>query len=509
MNSPQANALRYQEHDPYALRLPTELLIAIVDQVEADEDLLTLAITSRQLHALSLHRYFTNYDFDPNSTEIEIHSFNESRYVLRALALSLDVVGRSIERLSYDCGYSQDPEQMTREVQLLTEYISKLASVRRASLRIALNSNGNVKKRRDAYIVLLNTILEKRCSDIRVLASQFAPTTYESKDMPRHTKPREWVKDYWPVHHNPPRTQHLTSCLIQSFPRFLRPFYSHTLSINSTCITELTFKNVFGGGADWSTMLAHLRFPRLHRLTVTYGVIPRDPFIKFLTKHPNILSYFEYHHIRYEPHPKNPVRRVALETIFKDSLETLTTSSEHINNFFPSFAVFSHLTDITINIEEHISIFSSLEGALTQLAACVNKITLTLAISGTGLGFSSWFMKVFAPETWTSASARPETKLHCVETLIMDNGNWGFAGALILTHLPRWIVLFPELRALTLRSSQRSYIPVQNFSNDDNDGSEGGRRPGDITAVLKDTCPGLYVECITREFSSRVFTFDQ
>ncbi|KAF8157585.1 hypothetical protein BJ912DRAFT_388996 [Pholiota molesta] len=482
-------------NDRHTQQLPTELLIAIVDHVDDDEDLLTLAVTSRRFHALSLNHYFRRYDFDPYSKEIEIDIAYGSHKILGGLSIFLDLVGASVERLSYDCGYCQDEVRMAKEVHLLTNYISKLSSVKRATLRLAMYGAGAASERRNVNIILLNTILGKCCSDVRVITSQLSSVNEEVKNMPAYSKPADWLKDYWPPRHDPPRNQELKSCYIQTFPRLLRPFYFHTLGTNSASITDLAFKNIFGGGADWATMLAHLHFPRLRRFTVIYGVIQRDPFIKFLAKHPGTLTTFEYHHIRYEPRPKHPARSTALEPVFRAALDTLTTSPEHITNFLPSLACMARLAAVTISIEELVSSFSALEGALRHLAACARRITLTLAIVRTGLGLGAWFATILAARGGFADAARPERRLRCVETLVVDNGDWGFADGTMDVCLPRWVALFPELRALTLRGGRQAYKHLALVDVDDSGG------PPDLVALVKEACPGLYVEYTPRDLA--------
>ncbi|KAF8959954.1 hypothetical protein BDZ97DRAFT_1835760 [Flammula alnicola] len=475
--------------------LPTELLLTIVDLVESDEDLLALATASRRFHNLSLHRYFSKHDFDPYSKELRLSSIYGSLNNLAGLAIFLDLVGASVEHLSYDfqVGYTE-VQQLVKEVRLLTQYVAKLSSINRVSLRLASFASGDPKESREANILLLTTILARSCRDIRITASQL--TSFDDagpKHMPPSSKPADWLKNYWPGQRPPPTngSKHLKSCFVHTFPRFLRPFYFHMLRTNASVLTDLAFRNIFGGGTDWATMLAHLHFPHLRRLTIIYGVIPRDPLIKFLTKHPGTLTAFQYHHIRYEPPPKHPVRTSVLGPVFHDRLETLTTSSEHILNFLPPFSCMPKLKNVVIQVEELLNNFIPLEGALQRLAACVNKITLTLEVTRTGLGFGVWFSNIFRGNL-LNAATRPESLLRCVETLVMDNGDWGFMDNHILARLPRWLGLFPELRALTLRGGGPGHKQLSPF--DDHSLSASA-----LIKTLREACPGLYVEFCARE----------
>ncbi|PPR06761.1 hypothetical protein CVT26_003912 [Gymnopilus dilepis] len=464
--------------------LPTEILIFIVDQVEDDEDLLSLAVTCRQFHGLSLTAYFARDQFDPTSVNVALTPYEGSFRNLAGLALSLDVVGTSIDHLSYDFGYLNKTEQLIKELRLLTRYVSKLSSINRATLRVASYYNSATSDEwKRTTIALLNVILEKSCTDINIRTSQLS-NFYEDPKLLRVSKPSDWLKNYWPVGIRPRarETQYLKVCRIQTFPTFLRPFYYHTLQYNSAVLTDLSFRNIFGGGADWGLMMQSLIFPRLTRLTVMYGVIPRDPFVKFLAKHQNIRE-FTYHHIRYDPRPKRPAR---IESSIFDQLHTLTTTPEHMLNFLPAMSKMPVLTNVVIMIEELVTNFSPLEGALRCLAACTNKITLTLEVTRTGLGFRAWLDIIV--RNGLNPSRRPEPHLHCVQTLVMDNADWGFGDEIIALRLPAWLRLFPDLKALTLVDGGSSGRMGRLVAEDSDSETPT------LLDSLKDACPGLYIE---------------
>ena len=468
---------------------PTELLLLIIDKIERDEDLLLLATASRLLHDLCLKEYFTRIEFDPTSKDLQLNSQNGTLKNLAGLAIALDVVGASLDYLSYDFGYINHQAQLVQEVRLLVQFVRKLSSIDRVSLRLATHyeSSGNPTEWRGRSIILLRDVLQKNCKNIHITTSQLSSFSEEPKSL-RSPRPGDWLKGYWPDGVQPltNRSKCLQICSIQTFPTFLRPFYYHTLEFNASILTVLAFKNLFGSGNDWAVMMTNLHFPRLTRLAVNYGVIPRDPMIKFLVKHTSIAD-FEYHHIRYEPRPKHPARMNKTSAL--ERLHTLTTSPEHILNFLPPLGKMSVLTNITIIIQELVTNFSSLDGALRCLTSCVNKITLSLEITRTGLGFGAWLDTIV--RNGLNSSGRPESQLGCVETLVMDNGDWGFTDEQILTRLPTWLRLFPALRVLTLKHGGTSPRPMSSFE-------ESG-----VINALKDACPGVYIEWQNRVPASR------
>ncbi|KAH9485752.1 hypothetical protein JR316_0002667 [Psilocybe cubensis] len=466
--------------------LPLELVLAIIDRVEDDEDLLLLARASRLLNQFSLAAFFARNDFDPAPRSLLLGTSDGSMKHLTGLVASLRTNGASLEHLSYDFGFINHTNHLIREVRLLRQFVSKLSTVDRVTLRLATYFTGDPNQWRSESIVLLRTVLQKSCKNIHITTSQLS-SFYEEPKTLRSPKPSEWLNNYWPEEVAPflKESGHLKTCFIQTFPTFLRPFYYHTLKCNASTLTDLSFKNIFGGGSDWATMIANIHFPRLTRLAIIYGVIPRQPLVKFLTKHPNIQE-LEYHRIRYDPVPKHPAR---LSSAVFEHLRSLVTTPEHILNFFPSMEKMVALTNLSIKIEEKVTSFSALEGALKCLAGCVNKITLTLEVTRTGLGFGVWLNTIM--RTGLNSSGRPECRLQCVETLVMDNGDWGFTDDLILSRLPSWIRLFPALRVLTLKK-EASYSALRSHSQSTLDGADSD---SDSTLDrLKDACPGIYIE---------------
>lgn len=466
--------------------LPLELVLAIIDRIEDDEDLLLLAGASRLFNELSVATYFARNGFNPAPRNLLLGTSDESMKHLAGLAVSLGTCGAPLEHLSYDFGFINHTDHLIREVRLLRQYVTKLSTVDRVSLRLATYFTGDPNQWRSESIILLRTVLQKSCRNIHITTSQLS-SFYEEPKTLRSPKPSDWLNNYWPdaVEPSTKESNHLRTCYIQTFPTFLRPFYYHTLKCNAATLTDLSFKNIFGGGSDWATMMTNIHFPRLTRLAIVYGVIPRQPLVKFITKHPNIQE-LEYHHIRYDPVPKHPTR--LNHTVFED-LRSLVTTPEHILNFLPAMAKMLALRNITIKIEEKVTSFSALEGALKCLAACVNKITLTLEVTRTGLGFGVWLNTIM--RTGINSSGRPESRLECVETLVMDNGDWGFTDDVTLARLPSWIKLFPALRVLTLKG-EASPAGLRSLTQLALDGADSAS--DSILDTLKDACPGIYIE---------------
>ncbi|KAF8161488.1 hypothetical protein B0H34DRAFT_701156 [Crassisporium funariophilum] len=434
--------------------LPPEILLVITQELETDKDLLVLATTCQQFNYLSLQTFFLKHKFDPHSKSVHLQSLDGSLYKLPGLAISLSLWGTSLEHLYYDFGYVYSPRRLISGMRLLTQYVSKLSTVDCATLRLTAPPLMDSAEWTEASITLLDTILEKFCKNLHITTSQpkssqsfqqYAEATLDPWTTSLTTKKSNLLRSIR-ARQSGKATQHLKVCSIQTFPPFLRPFYLQLLRSNALALTDLYFKYIFRGGTDWATLITNIRLPSLKRFTVEFGVISREALVKFLSKHPHITS-FKYHHIKYQPLTKNAPR---LKNGIFDHLEKLITSPEHILNFFPSMDRMPALITVVIVIEEHIPDFSAVEGALRCLALCVNRIELSLQIVRTGLGFEAWLEAIARQGPGLSSNTRPERSLHCVERLIIDNGNWGFTENL-LARLPSWMGLFPALRHLTLR----------------------------------------------------------
>ena len=463
--------------------LPTEILISIMDQVELDEDLLVLAATSRLFHHLSLRSYFSRHNFDPTSKTLLLNSYEGSFKIISALAISLDRRDTSIDSLVYDLGqeFHNRPDELVQEVRLLTQYVGRISTVGSVFIRLATYFPDQPKRWKKASLLLLGTILSKSCRDIQIVTSSISPHYETPPKLP------DWTKTYW--QRTRPAGGHLKIFSIQTFPRFLRQFYLHTLRANRSILRSLSFTRIFGGGDEWATMLANLHFPRLVKLHISFVVFPRDLLVKFLTQHPT-LAEFEYHHIRYKPPPKYPAR-------FKkgafERLHTLTVSPEHLLTFLPPLSQMPLLTEVTIKIDEMgPSSFVPLDQSLRRLAACTNKITLSLEINRTGVGFGAWFHAVF--RNGLNPTERPERLLHCVETLVMNNADWGFTDNVLAAQLPVWLRLFPAVRTLTLKCGGPQFRNMLTLE-------ENGGSSASFVENLREACPEIYIEWLQSDSS--------
>ncbi|CAA7260392.1 unnamed protein product [Cyclocybe aegerita] len=461
--------------------LPPELLILIIERVDSDGDLLRLAGASRQLHSISIEALFARHKVVPLDKDLRL-SFSTPEAaiaVLSALATSLDVVGASLDSLSYDCGWVFEPKRLLKELHLLTRYVSKLSSMNQVTLRLAAPLEGWPSQWKDRTVALLEAILSKSCRRIRIDSSQMS--SFPDQDILSPwmtaiaTKQSEWTKWYLPpTVQRDSTTSDLHTCAVLTFPPFLRQFYLDTLKYNSDSLTDLTFKNIFGGGTDWDTLISNVSFPALQRLSVIYAVISRDVMVKFLIKHPTITS-FEYHHIRYRTTPMKPVRNTLCENLTK-----LTTTPEHILNFFPPPTKLYQLENLTIKVDQLARpLFQPLEDSFRRLAPFGGTIQLSLEISRPGLGFGVWFDTIPRLGASFDPSARPETQLRCVKKLVVDNGNWGFAKN-FLRGLPAWLGLFPELTEVVLIQNGLRYVS-----------SELDPLEEELLVKLARACPGL------------------
>ena len=484
---------------------PTEIFISIIDHVESIDELLVLARVSHGFNEIALNALFERYGVDPHgeSISLTLPVAGANLVLLEAFSLSLGVVGNTPEELNYDCGFTNVPQLLIRELRLLTRYIIKLTSVNRVSLRISSPPWLKNPEWNSASTDLLLAVLEKGCEEIHITTTQLSSVhPHENSLSPAaaasgsiSVTPSDWMKKYLPIsaddmHQHRMLTStaneisicHLQRCTIQTFPHFLRPFYFISLRANAQLLTHISFKNIFGGDADFAVLLNSLYLPHLTHFGLKYGVVRRDAIALFILSHPHILS-LEYHHLRY---PSSNLVPRPLPGSACGQLTSLTTSPEHILKLLPPASDMPFLKKITIKVENHnIVRFQALEEALWHLSSCVGPLSLTLQVTVLGLGFGVWLDGIFTDQISLDPSTRPEARLRGVRSLTLDNGGWALSDQ-FLSRIPAWASLFPDLTELTVRSESgetksRTRIQV----------SEEVFLSGTFSEKLKVKCPRL------------------
>ncbi|KAF9479068.1 hypothetical protein BDN70DRAFT_895200 [Pholiota conissans] len=429
--------------------LPTELLTEIIELVEYEEDLYALATTSRRLNTLASKRLLKTQGFGPYSKEIWI-DYDDDQTIFQALSVFLDAAGTSLEYFSYDCRWSLLKKEKRAQIPRLTQYLSRLLSIRRAHFKFSslgltpymfdLDIDLPPNETSHACITFLHTILGKSCREIHI-STESCPSSEDGENMPPGSTPRDWLVDFWPPNHSPPKTQHLETCSIESFPKSLRPLYYHTLLVNGSFITSLSFCRVKPreGGEDLTTMLNELYFPHLRHLSLTTLTVPCDGIMRFLSGHPGTLSTFEYYAVEYTLRPVDPIQSDILEPIFC-TLQTLTTSPEYVIDLLPSFASMTGLRNVVIRSGEryHTSTLPGLIELLRRIALCVNKITLTLKFVSSGSVHFKHLLRSFDENHGDNIEILKN--LHCIDTRDRQRA-LGFHERLYTRSLPKVVAV--------------------------------------------------------------------
>ena len=439
--------------------LPSELLLAIFGEVESDNDLLSLAATSRRFNHLSLQVFFINHNFDPNSKTIKLTGAHcETLKKISALAMSLALRGTSLDHLTFDFGCIHDSGLLLYKIRILTRYIMNLSTIDRVTLHIFTPAFPIVTRWKRACLTFLETVIRKSCSNLHVETTRCLVVRQpDDEDIlslyhvppPTSKKPR-WFGILWGRHSkvhvisNPKTgTKHLKECFIQSFPPFLRPFYFRVLKANASVLTDLSFKRISSplGAIDLGFLITNLHLPVLKRFAISFGVIPRHAIVEFLSKHSHITS-FEYHHIDYSYDPRSTLYRLD-DGLYH--LKELTTTPDHIITLLPPLDLMPSLTSITLEDEESY-MDCPFSGAIRSLSSYSKKIKLTIVIPFTDLTVTASLVRFIRPSSSLSGFL-----LHCVESLCLRQNDWGLSET-ILDQLLVLLGLFPELKQLILHS---------------------------------------------------------
>ena len=420
---------------------------------------MTLAATSRQFNYLSLQVFFSNHNFDPTNSKLIIAPEN-SNYVgflhkITALAMSLALQRTSVEDLLVGVGYIRSPELVLHEIRTLTRYIMSLSTINRVTIRIEIPSGFPITMA--ACNTLLYTLIGKSCNHFHIkgevsqywVARQRLRDLFSSYKTSVISKFSNWRRrrDSGYVLKSNTETKYLKQCIIQSLPTFLRPFYFQVLKVNASVLTGLAFRSIFNP-ADLGLLLTNVHLPALEIFAMSWCTIPHNAIITFLSKHSHITA-FQYYHITYRTERKVPRR---LEGGL-DCLESLTTGPKQIFTFIPSMDRMPSIASIAINMEEDFLKFDVVQEALRHLSSCVNKIDLTLYTCFVSRTFGLWLPELVHPQS--SFWRGNEIMLHCVESLHLQNGDWGYADS-VLDRLPALLRLFPELKHLILHSGRPS-----------------------------------------------------
>ncbi len=86
------------------------------------------------------------------SSELRSEFFDGSRKILEGLAIYTDLEGSSIQKLSYNLGYTRGNLELLQEVRLLTKYVAKLTSVSYVMLTLAPQYTGDPREWKDMCV---------------------------------------------------------------------------------------------------------------------------------------------------------------------------------------------------------------------------------------------------------------------------------------------------------------------------------------------------------------------
>jgi hypothetical protein len=416
------------------IHFPNELLILIFQEAPCN-DLVSLAAVSHRLHDLALEVLFKRHNIDTTSKDISLGLKHNTIGGLPGLAIALSVANASLTHLHCDLTTKFDsPTTMIREARELTRFVSKLAGVQQVSLQLM---HPLISEWEEVLLELLDTILLKSCTSLSVKnleSSTYSGGERSEPPFPPLAWPASAVLACFRYFFEKPRPiSRLTSCNIQTLPRFLIPFYENAL--NTSSITSLSFKHIFNA-KEWAAFSEKIYLPNLEHLAITHGALNTQSLETFLIRHSSIVSLDLRHNSLMPLHPPRLPRGIL------PRLAKLQTSPDYLTRYFPDMGTFPAMVSIISSIGNR---HHRTGDFMACIGTCRNGITLSLTI-GYRISLEPWLREEIS--RW---SMEPTGNLHCVKALELDNGPHqpGF-GDTTLALIAQWLALFPAVEHITI-----------------------------------------------------------
>jgi len=411
--------------------LPVELQSIIVKCLSDPDDFHSLAQVSRDFNFLAVRELCSIYclDLQDGTLTFDAKTFR----VVPTLAISLHMLGTSIQVLNCDLTDIQEQPELLKQAHSLQKFVSALSSVQRANL--FFDNHGTVEWE-DTIIAVCHVLVGRRCSDLQI------KTIAQSTAHPgRSNKLASLMqKSSIPVAEKIPssvrQSNNLETCRLQTLPTFLQPIL--VLQFNASKITTLTFCYIYNF-SEWNDFMANLDLPFLENFAVSHCIVPGQTFSDFLNRHTRIVSleYYNNTYLRHDP----PV----LPSGILPRLQRLHASSEYLVCYSPPLDSFPELATVILSAGDMIRDCTRAVMALRALSPCVNDITLCLEFPYVQC-LDNWLR-----QSLRSASANqfgepdPIKNLSCVNSLKLDSKLIAHTSDGVVSLLVKWLCMFPAL----------------------------------------------------------------
>jgi hypothetical protein len=229
---------------------------------------------------------------------------------------------------------------------------------------------------------------------------------------------------------------------------FHASFFPWTIrTLNSTRLSTLSLQQLKMDHDRWEAILPPLVMPNLHNLTVESCSISFLTLIKFLSRHPQITNLYLGRNLAL---PSLQSDQLPISTLPR--LTHLSTTSQYLlhllvpNTSLPSLKSVAMITRIQ---HGHYFDFGVLNDTLLPISPRLKQIEFSLEVSFVSSS-DDWMLLDVAPDQRVDATLRHVSKIDLKVAMYRLPRD-------IIISLPRWFMLFPGLKRVTLLTLTREW----------------------------------------------------
>ena len=449
------------------LDFPNEILLFILEQVELDWDLFTLASISRRLHYLALPLFFARNGVSPFAGELIL--FDARSYaVFRALSIALFKPSLKQLRCTFDFAKPENIRRLGKLVANLSRIEEVFVNFMDTTYRepgfkpvkplefgpvaaTELSEVFSAIMRKSGRITIYDTSVWYAGSTAKELAAigrkQFSK--YMLKSMTSTVWDVARSIGSWLARGTGSDAPPVSSLSIDLYCSMLfhASFFPWTLrALNSTRLSTLSLRQLNMKHDKWEAILPPLIMPNLRNLTVESCSIPFLTLIKLLSRHPQITNLYLGRNLA-PPSQSDPLPVGVLPR-----LTHISATSQYLLYFLAPKTSLAILKSVSMIIRiQHGCYFDfrALNDTLLPISLRLKQIEFSLEISFVSSS-DDWMLPDVAPDQRLEATMRHVTKIDLKLAMYRLPRD-------IIASLPRWLMLFPRLKCVSLLTLTREW----------------------------------------------------
>jgi hypothetical protein len=447
------------------LDFPNEILLLILEQVELDWDLFTLASISKRLHYLALPLFFARNGVSPFAGELILFD-SRSYAVFRAVSIALFRPALKRLRCTFDFAKPENIHRLRHLVENLSwieeVYVNFTDTTYRAPLTPAkpmewgpvaakeLSELFNAVMKKCMKFTIYDTVTWYSESTAKELATiswkQFGRYTAQSTtstawNVVKAIGGRWWKSETPPI---PSLTFNLHCSML-----FHASFFPWTImALNSTRLSTLSMQQLKMDHGQWAAILSPLVMPNLSNLTVDSCSISFSALIKFLSRHPQITHLHLGRSLALPSRPQSDQSPIGI----LPRLTHLSTTSHYLVHLLEPKTSLPDLKSVSVITRiphSRYFDFKVMNDTLLPISRRLKQIELFLDVSFESSS-DDWMLLDVAPDQ------RQDVAMRYVSRIDLKIAMYRLPRD-IITSLPRWLVLFPGLKCVTLLTLTREW----------------------------------------------------